>query len=337
MAGFLPSIDAGFVRTSRTLTLVALAGASLAACATTGPAPVSVAHSGSSSSRGADHGAAGGQAKGVMRPYQVNGVWYTPREQPDYDVQGVASWYGAQFHNRRTADGEVFDMDSASAAHKTLPLPCIVEVTNLENGRKLRVRVNDRGPFVEGRVIDLSREAAKQLGFYAKGTARVRVRYVGPADLATPEDGVRYAQADPPPPRPRPQPQPPAPRAYAQNDDLNARPAEHPDAESQDLAQAASADAATPTNGYLPDGGGPSRDLPEPARMVRIQAGAFSDRGNAERAAARLAGQGETSIDTIQRGESVLYRVTVRCAGDDQAVGRVAAAGFPGAHLLEAF
>jgi rare lipoprotein A len=279
-----------------------------------------------------------------MRPYQVNGVWYTPREQPDYDVQGTASWYGAQFHNRRTADGEIFDMDTASAAHKTLPLPCIVEVTNLENGRKLRVRVNDRGPFVDGRIIDLSREGAKQLGFYGKGTARVRVRYVGPADLARPEDGLRYARADPPP-RPRPQAQPqPIAKAYAQNDDdLSAGPADHSDAGPQSAATpyagapygapapTASADtgqaAPVQTNGYLAS----------PPRTVRIQAGAFSDRGNAERAAARLAGQGETSIDTIQRGENVLYRVTVRCAGDDQAVGRVAAAGFPGAHLLEAF
>lgn len=325
LAGFLPSIDAQFAGRSRTLALVALAGASLAACATTGPAPTSVART-SSPSRGADHAA--GQARGVMRPYQVNGVWYTPRDQPGYDVQGTASWYGAQFHNRRTADGEIFDMDSASAAHKTLPLPCIVEVTNLENGRRLRVRVNDRGPFVEGRIIDLSREAAKQLGFYAKGTARVRVRYVGPADLARPEDGVRYAQADPPAPRPRPQPPQPAPPADARGeDDPAAAPARHPGADSEAWTQAVAADAPPPTNGYLPS----------PPRIVRIQAAAFSDRGNAERAAARLAGQGETSIDTIQRGENVLYRVTVRCAGDDQAVGRVAAAGFPGAHLLEAF
>jgi rare lipoprotein A len=116
-----------------------------------------------------------------MKPYEVNGVVYRPRAQPNYDEVGIATWYGAQYHNRQTADGEIFDTDRASAAHTTLPLPCIVEVTNLDNGRRIRVRVNDRGPFVRGRILDLSREGAKELGFYMKGSARVRVRYVGPA------------------------------------------------------------------------------------------------------------------------------------------------------------
>jgi rare lipoprotein A (peptidoglycan hydrolase) len=137
--------------------------ASLAACATT-PPPSRAAHVG-----------------GTMAPYQVNGVWYRPRSQPDYNAVGMATWYGAQYHNRHTADGEVFDMDRPSAAHTTLPLPCVVEVTNLENGRRLRLRVNDRGPFVGGRILDVSREAARELGFYEKGSVRVRVRYVGPA------------------------------------------------------------------------------------------------------------------------------------------------------------
>ena len=120
----------------------------------------------------------------TMRPYQVAGKWYTPKADPDYDEKGVASWYGEQFHNRATADGELFDMDVVSAAHKTLPLPCIVEVTDLDTGKKIRVRVNDRGPFVDGRIIDLSKAAAKKLGTYQKGVARVRVRYIGPAPAA---------------------------------------------------------------------------------------------------------------------------------------------------------
>ena len=127
---------------------------------------------------------AAGRGGGTMAPYQVGGVWYRPRPQPDYDAVGVATWYGAQYHNRRTADGELFDMDRASAAHTTLPLPCIVEVTNLENGRRLRLRVNDRGPFVAGRILDVSRQAARELGFYERGSVRVRVRYVGPAPEA---------------------------------------------------------------------------------------------------------------------------------------------------------
>lgn len=128
--------------------------------------------------------APGGRVPGTMKPYQVRGVWYTPRYDPDYDEKGVASWYGQQFHNRNTANGETFDMDIPSAAHKTLPLPSIVEVTDLDTGRKIRVRVNDRGPFVDGRIIDLSKAAAEQLGIARKGVARVRVRYLGPAPAA---------------------------------------------------------------------------------------------------------------------------------------------------------
>ena len=118
---------------------------------------------------------------GTMAPYRVNGVLYKPRAGRGYDQVGVATWYGAQYHHRATADGEMFDMDKPSAAHPTLPLPCIVEVTDLENGRRIRVRVNDRGPFVRGRILDLSKEGAKELGFLGQGSARVRVRYVGPA------------------------------------------------------------------------------------------------------------------------------------------------------------
>ena len=120
----------------------------------------------------------------VGNPYQVGGRWYYPKHDPDYEAVGVASWYGRDFHGRPTANGEIYDMNRMSAAHTTLPLPSIVEVTNLENGRKIKVRVNDRGPFARGRVIDMSRAAARRLGFEQNGLARVRVRYVAPAVLA---------------------------------------------------------------------------------------------------------------------------------------------------------
>lgn len=111
-----------------------------------------------------------------LRPYTIRGVRYFPKDDPDYDETGLASWYGEPFHGRATATGEIFDMNRVSAAHKTLPLPATVEVTNLENGRVLTMRVNDRGPFVHGRIIDLSRRAAQLLGFEKQGVARVRVR-----------------------------------------------------------------------------------------------------------------------------------------------------------------
>ena len=117
------------------------------------------------------------------RPYSVAGVVYTPRRDTDYSQTGLASWYGKDFHGRRTANGEIYDMHSLTAAHPTLPLPSIVEVRNLANGRRIVVRVNDRGPFEPGRIIDLSYRAAAALGFVQHGTARVHVRYLRPAPL----------------------------------------------------------------------------------------------------------------------------------------------------------
>jgi len=125
----------------------------------------------------------GGGRYMVGKPYQVAGRTFTPREDENYDKQGVASWYGPQFHRRMTSNGEWFDMAKLTAAHATLPLPCYVKVTNLENGREVVVRVNDRGPFVGTRVIDLSKGAAQVLGYQNKGTASVRVQYIGPAPL----------------------------------------------------------------------------------------------------------------------------------------------------------
>lgn len=108
-------------------------------------------------------------------PYKIRGVWYYPKPDYEYNETGIASWYGPQFNGRPTANGETFDMNAISAAHRTLPLPSIVRVTNLSNGRSLKVRVNDRGPFAHGRIIDMSRRGAQLLGFEKAGTAKVRV------------------------------------------------------------------------------------------------------------------------------------------------------------------
>ena len=118
---------------------------------------------------------------GTMRPYQIRGRWYRPVEDANYEEVGLASWYGAQFNGRPTASGERFDMNALTAAHKTLPLPGLVEVTNLTNGRSVVLRVNDRGPFVDNRIIDLSRGAAEALDLLGRGVGEVRVRYLGRA------------------------------------------------------------------------------------------------------------------------------------------------------------
>jgi rare lipoprotein A len=286
---------------------VVLAGASLAACATMqGPAP--------------DRSAGG--VNGTMRPYEVHGVWYRPAEQPRYQKVGTASWYGAQFHNRRTADGEIFDMDIPSAAHTTLPLPCIVEVTNLDNGRRLRVRVNDRGPFVGGRLIDLSREGAKELGFYDKGTARVRVRYVGPAPLDGNPGTSRLAQAST---RRRSQRAPP----YAS--DVVATP--------PPVSSPAPAPAAVSLPPVTPTIEPQQQPAPEPPASppATVQAAAFADLQNAERAAAALSAEGSTSISPLERPGTPLYRVMVTGAPSEDAQtlrGKVAGAGYPDARVV---
>jgi rare lipoprotein A len=119
-----------------------------------------------------------GAKRQVGQPYSVNGPTYVPREEPGYDAVGIASWYGTRYHGRHTASGEIFDMNSATAAHPTLPFGTRVQVANLENGRSVGLRINDRGPFVRRRIIDVSRRAAQVLAFVQKGTARVRVQLV---------------------------------------------------------------------------------------------------------------------------------------------------------------
>ena len=111
----------------------------------------------------------------VGSPYQVEGLWYYPAEDYAYVQEGIASWYGSDFHGKRTANGDRYDMNDITAAHPTLPMPSVVKITNLDNGRTLKVTVNDRGPFHSKRIIDVSKKAAQLLGFYEAGTARVRV------------------------------------------------------------------------------------------------------------------------------------------------------------------
>src|SRR5580704_4438598 len=130
----------------------------------------------------------GGGVYRVGKPYTVAGRVYVPEEDVNYREEGLASWYGDDFHGRLTANGEVFDMASLTAAHPTLPMPCYARVTNLGNGKSLIVRVNDRGPYHGNRLIDVSNKAAELLEFKGNGVARVRVEYVGRAPLEGSDD-----------------------------------------------------------------------------------------------------------------------------------------------------
>jgi rare lipoprotein A len=308
----------------RRMALITAAAASLAACATVDHAP-------------RPGGSAGGSAGGykVGKPYQVNGVWYVPREQPRYDEVGTASWYGDAFHLKATASGELFDMNAVSAAHTTLPLPSIVEVTNLDNGRRLKVRVNDRGPFVGDRIIDLSREAARELGYERQGLARVRVRYVGAAPLLGPDAGVRVARATPPRTAPlqlaRAAPSPgwtPAP----------ARPASASYSEQVAFTSAPAPAAAAPLQ-VLPTMAA-ARSAP-PAAAFRIQAAAFTDEDRARRVAADLSRVAPAVVELVERDGTTLYRVVLQGSPDElQAYNlrqKVAEAGYADARVVSPF
>jgi len=130
----------------------------------------------------------GGGVYRVGKPYTVSGREYVPQEDVNYSAVGLASWYGDDFHGRFTANGEIYDMNSISAAHPTMPLPSYARVTNLHNHKSIVVRVNDRGPYAANRVIDLSVKTAKLLGFYGQGLTKVKVEYVGRAPIAGSDD-----------------------------------------------------------------------------------------------------------------------------------------------------
>jgi rare lipoprotein A len=137
----------------------------------------------------------GGGVYRVGAPYQVRGIWYYPEDRPGYAESGIASWYGDDFHGRKTANGEIYNMYALSAAHPTLPLPSYARVTNASNGRSVVVRINDRGPYHSGRVIDLSKRAALLLDMHGAGLGKVRVNYIGKAPLNGNDDAWLVAQA----------------------------------------------------------------------------------------------------------------------------------------------
>lgn len=171
------------------LACVAVAGLVLANCS--GSSNIDPRYGVSSSPRVIEPGQPvpkGGGVYRVGKPYMVAGRVYVPEEDVNYRAEGMASWYGDDFHGRYTANGEIFDMNSISAAHPTLPIPSYVRVTNLKNRKSIVVRINDRGPYARDRLIDVSVRTAKLLGFYGHGLTKVRVEYIGRAPLAGSDD-----------------------------------------------------------------------------------------------------------------------------------------------------
>jgi rare lipoprotein A len=240
----------------------------------------------------------------VGNPYQIGDTWYYPHEQPNYDETGIASWYGPTFYGHRTANGEMYDGTTMTAAHRTLPLPVNVRVTNLDNGKSLVVRVNDRGPYAKGRIIDLSEAAARALDVVRSGTARVRVTYLGRADTAAgsplpPETPLEIVSAVPA-----------APTTKVDTAALNVVPGATiaPPVQVAELpAAAASLAAPIPASTVQPTGH--VSDVPVPAAThLYVQMGAFSTPANADRLKARL-GDSSVFVSPIARNGQKLYRV----------------------------
>ena len=252
---------------------LALAALILAGCAGNPPQPPA-----SSSTAGQER-----SSRGNPPFYEVFGErYYVLDSSAGYSERGVASWYGRDFHGKPTSSGETYDMRELTAAHKTLPIPTWVEVTNLENGESVVVRVNDRGPFVDNRIIDLSQRAAEELDMIGAGTARVQVRSL---DTAIP-DATRLASTPAP-----------APAATA-------------------TGAAGGAPAATPSRGFSiisPAEAGTLGPDDRPLRPLYVQVGAFSDSDNAVQLVARLRGEGfrDSFVMTSGQGADRMHRVRI--------------------------
>ena len=291
----------------------------------------------------------GGHYK-VGKPYRVAGRKYYPKEDFTYDKTGIASWYGPKFHKRSTSNGEWFNMNDLTAAHTTLPMPTYAKVTNLENGRTLVVRINDRGPYIDNRIIDLSKRSAEVLGVKKKGTARVRVQYLGKAPIN--DNGAdliamneRYGTSvagrtmfASKSKKRRRAPAPAAPRRIVQAGTVA------PQADTQQL---------TPADRAVTHAGGTTHMVVAPSTQTvsapplttagtsnyYVQAAAFSNHHNALRLSDNLRAIGNVRVDSKQIGQTVYYLVRVGPLFDevsaDTTLQQVVAAGHQDARIVQ--
>lgn len=296
---------------------MALAGFT-AGCAVERTAPVPPVYTG-----------AGNSVYKVGQPYQIDGTWYYPKEQPDYDETGIASWYGPTFYGHRTANGEIYNAGDLTAAHRTLPMPVNVRVTNLDNGRSIVLRVNDRGPYAKGRIIDVSEAAAGLLGFKTAGTARVRVTYIA---RSTKPDGEPLPSDTPPEIASA---VPAAPTGDVVSKALAAVPNAPVAAPVRVAALPTPAPDPLPADALPPTG--QVSQVPVPAAThLYIQVGAFSSYENAMRLREQLGG--DLQVSTIRRNGQTLYRVRSApmnsTADADAALARLSDLGSNDAHIV---
>lgn len=269
----------------------------------------------------------------IGKPYQIGGVWYYPEESYSYDETGISSWYGAEFEGRaRTANGEIFNKDELTAAHKTLQLPSLARVTNLENGKSIVVRVNDRGPFAGNRLIDVSQRSAQLLGFERQGTAKVRVQVLADESRAI-ADALRYYDSDAPRVAAPVAPVSPVAVASVSREPLAPAPAPQP----------APREAAKPV--YVK----PSLQNVQPVQevyqvpvtgknQIYIQAGAFGSLENAKKMQQSLSGLGSTRISEAVVNGAKFYRVRLGPVKDvpaaDALLKKVQQSGASGARTI---
>lgn len=276
----------------------------------------------------------------IGQPYQIDGTWYYPAEQWDYDERGIASWYGEDFHGKYTANGEVYDLNALTAAHRTLPMPCIVEVTNLDNGRSINLRVNDRGPFARGRVIDVSRRAAQLLGFESAGTAKVRVRIMVPESIEVASlAGRNGGDADAPhivmhaaPVAPiATEPLAPTPGVRVVAAPATPHPISAPPPPVRQAAPVPVVDDPPP----LPER---VAIVPVGSTQIYVQAGAFARSDNALRLKAKLDGLGPVVVTGARINGNDIYRVRVGPLTSvdeaDRLLSRIVSRGAPDARIV---
>lgn len=265
----------------------------------------------------------------VGQPYQIKGEWYYPKEDYSYDETGIASWYGEDFHGKLTANGEVYNKNELTAAHNTLPMPSLARVTNLDNGRSIVVRINDRGPFARSRIIDVTQRVAQLLGFEQQGTAKVRVQVLADESRAIADAMRRYGSnsitvANAP--------------ATAPIDQVSSTPISNSSQHVEVMplpSTPSETRQAINTVRPLPE----VKQLPlEKSTQIFVQAGAFTQVSNAERLKAKLATIGSTSISEFTKSGTTFYRVRVGPLANvglaDQTLKRVLKAGTENARII---
>lgn len=263
----------------------------------------------------------------VGNPYQIQGTWYYPAEDFEYVETGISSWYGPKFHGKLTANGETYDMNALTAAHRTLPMPSIVRVINLKNGRSLKLRVNDRGPFARSRIIDVSRRAAQLLGFQRQGTAKVRVEIISDESQQ-----IKLAAMNGELPR---------------QDRITGQAVEKQVVSARPIGPDTSTGAEPGRPAPLSPSAAPAREIesqvvrtvPTPVEnQLFVQAGAFADFANASKVRTRLSQFGPAWLTKAKVGRREFYRVRVGPLDTvdraDAVLARLISSGFPKARIV---